>query len=347
MTRSQESTQQSEVFLMRASKNVLSLPRLRAWQKLKEAIEHAGGHVIEAKGEMGSALNRDPMFVRDPGIIITDTAMANPCYILPVHDATEGHHTKNDLLAKALWKEGKAICKTLEANKQWGGATAISRIENVLGTSEGGNAVCDPKHKMLFMGVSNVECFHDCGRDASDDQKTRYKASLRRAISEVQEKLNRPEAALKDGSHYTVTELEIRDEYCKDFYHLDGVLGILPTGHAVVFKEALTSASLLMLERALGRNNIIGISQQDAQQGATNFITVGDTIVTPFASDTLRKTFAELGYKTIAPTDVGLKAGSWMFNEGGAVRCATLKITPDHGYPLERALSKGAAAGLG
>jgi N-dimethylarginine dimethylaminohydrolase len=120
-----------------------------------------------------------------------------------------------------------------------------------------------------------------------------------------------------------------------DLYHLDGCLGILPNGKAVLCPEVLSKTGKLDIERRLGRDNIIEISKEEAGKGATNFITVGDHVITPFASDRLKSWFKEQGFETVDPPSQGLKEGSWMFAKMGSVRCATLKLTTDRGFTPE------------
>lgn len=219
-------------------------------------------------------------------------------------------------------------------------------MKHIYGTMEGGNVVIDPKRHKIFVGTSIRVCLRDKGPNPpTDADKERYLGFEQRAINELQALLKTPEMQLEGGGHYEVVPLRISDATCSRFYHLDGCLNVLPTGQVVVYPGAFTKTAMLALEGAVGKGSIMAIAEEDAVKGATNFITVGDAIITPHASARLGKDFQQLGYKVVQPTDMGLTEGSWMFNAGAAVRCATLKVTPDRGYPAERALGKGREQG--
>lgn len=139
------------------------------------------------------------------------------------------------------------------------------------------------------------------------------------------------------------------------YYHLDGALGVLPSGQMLVYEEAFHPNSLKSLMRGpdgrtLPKNQLYALDAYAANHGAANFITVGNTVITTYANEGIRKFLGEQGYQVTSSTDVtnGSFKGEhdWLLGMLAGIRCATQKITPDMGFP-EPAIAKGRSAAGG
>jgi len=125
----------------------------------------------------------------------------------------------------------------------------------------------------------------------------------------------------------------------RNFYHLDNVLNALPGGQLVLCPSAIGKGSLA----ALKPYPHYDITEEAAAQGAANFITVRDTVITPHLPNvgrdkrepSMREWLQNQGYsKIVTPESYpNLLPNSWRFCDGGFVRCATQKVTPDLGFP--------------
>ena len=279
------------------------------------------------------------MFVRDPGIVVADEAMeSNPRYILPLHrnrPENGGHATPNNGFATALWHEGNHAAKAM--------AAYYAEKDEPLylkGTLEGGNVVQDPSRKKIFVGINFADYLNHHAERPNEAERQRYQESFDLAVKGLQEMMERPEYTLPDGSHYEVIPLRMKDETAQQFYHLDGAFACLPSGQILWCRELFTNEAQLQVERQVGRDNLIQVSKEDAAKGALNFITVGKRIITPHVPEKLAETLEGIGYEVVTPKSSGLKEGQWMFQKMGAVRCATMKITPDFGYPHEKGIGQ-------
>jgi len=112
-----------------------------------------------------------------------------------------------------------------------------------------------------------------------------------------------------------VVPLRLVDER---FYHLDTCFFPLPGGRAVYYPPAFDETSLNEIRRRLPADRRIEVGETDALHFACNAVRLGDTLVTNFASDELKKGLAAWGYQVrTTPLDEFMLAG-------GAAKCLCL-----------------------
>lgn len=325
----------------------------RYYDTLRDTIIACGGKVLTTRvAPVQSFEDRLGMYPRDVGIVLPRGE--EPILFTPgTHGAASSMETHR--LARLAEKHD------------------LAREETIPGRVDGGNMIYDPSRHVLFVGVSN---YHHVTLHAPDNWRTqtdaqgvkrrvacdpienvppelrqdyvrariRYAEPTREWLSAAREKMP---AATVDGVEkpLQIVPLFMPDKDIKTFYHLDGVFNMLPSGQAVACPSVMSKAALHRVERIVGKDKIFAVSEQDAARGATNFITVGTHVITPYASDTLKKQLAGLGYNVVDPPAVGLPSGAWRFSDGAFVRCATLKMTPDMGYP-QAEKNRGAEAAV-
>lgn len=305
-----------------------------AWQVLRDTIERCGASVVSDTVPFPNPHvgERDRIYPRDPLIVLTE---GDRPYICPTQ-----------VIADGLGDEANEIVAQLKAQPGMGFGPMIK------GNIEGGNLVADARRGLLFLGVNNqVQAFvHGFGK-APDYQSLQarvgdcdphhrrelhrerryYGKHQREWIEDARDASKR--GALRDGRMpYQLVTLFMKDEYAQDFYHLDGAFNVLPTGEAVVCRAVLSRAALHRIDTIFGDRQI-EVPLEDAYKGACNFITVGHHVIVPHSPPALRAAMETLGYAVITPEQVGLPEGAWMFSERAGPRCASLKLTPDYGFP--------------
>lgn len=238
------------------------------------------------------------------------------------------------------------------------------------GVVDGGNAVFDPAQRILYVGHNhhfaadyNLPAFsnaYDKSRLSRDyvaklgagrhlpenralvNEEIGYSYPYRLGFEGIDAQVARINARLPEGEQkIRVVRLFIpnekaveRDEGGNHFYHLDGCLGILPSGQAVVCMSALGKASQHQIRKYFPPEMRLEISEAEAKLGATNFITVGNHIVTPYASPAMQDFYAKAGYETKTQASHPLdRKPEWLTGPMASVRCLTLKLSEDKGFP--------------
>lgn len=309
-----------EVVVMRVPDYDEGAPGRRVhWLALAEAVAKAGATLRVLPPPVREVIEREPMFTRDPFVKgvrgFYDTEQTQP------HIEDE-----RDLLAGL------------------GGVQPRARLDGFL---EGGTLVvhrpAGPAQPVLFVGVAHPAAMQlkQFMFGAGEYCLHQVHAIKHEVAQQVLAACN----SLSKLEQVRVVPLSIKDTHAKTFYHLDGALGALPTGQVVVCLEVFNRASQERIKKEVGEENLIRISQEEAMMGATNFITVGSNIITPYASSRLKQQLHGLGYTVIDPTAANLMPGDWMFGEMASVRCATLKVTEDMGFPNQQETGKGCARG--
>lgn len=307
-----------EVFLMRpcsyGDRDNPAYVRLhRGWKGLKDTIESCGGEVRLLAPPYNHG-QRSPIFVRDLGVFVDGAILGYPGsfqhVLLQPEMHTLRHFVRDAQEAPALVELG--------------------------GRLDGGNIVPYAPASVLFVGVTHNDAKNDTqsyrqmlGHVSDADMRALYRRKQSEHLPSHLEACR----ALQTESRQRVVPIHIGAEHTGQFYHLDGALGVLPSGEAVVCREVLGHAALGMVEKYIGRERIIPVTREEALMGAANLITVGSHVIAPYASVPMREALGEKGYRVITPKDVGLSEGAWMFAPMGGVRCATLKITEDKGFP--------------
>lgn len=339
-----------EVFVMRNAVNGRSLSYWLGrepssnWETLCETIERCGGTVKRGPTDYGilhDVNKRAPIFTRDPGV------------------------PSNWIDEPKMFMSQKGVLKSEQRNlKALLKKEGLAEVEMLPGAVEGGNVVYDQHRHLMFVGVNNfrqqflpvemsrreVEIDGERYLERYDPNqfirpeakhrlfKERLKAAQPHAewISAARDRFGQDDMTPNGKDKIRVVPLFIPDAELADFFHLDQVFNMLPSGQAIVYRPALSKAANHLIDKHIGKNNVIEVGRKDVMNDAINFITVGDRIITPYASDDLKKQFTKLGYTVIDPVTAGLYPGAWTYGEqgkGGAVRCLTLKLTPDHGFP--------------
>ncbi len=285
------------------------------WDVLKQVIERSGGEVLampEGGREVDAHEERSPMYVRDAAVVHGERYAAN----------------SKDTLDPLVRHEREEMEALLDAKP----GIALKR-HDIEGYVEGGNVVRHPSKKLLFVGIN-----HTLAHAITDQQmETMPRFPREPLLKHNQRYFARKYLTANEGMAEAldtrVIPLFMPVTSGGDIYHLDGVFGMLPTGEALVCRELLSRAANLAIDKYVGKEKVIAISREDALKGTTNFITVGSRVITPYASNELRARFTALGYQTIMPKDVGLPDYAWTFGDMASVRCVTLKLTEDKGFP--------------
>jgi len=110
--------------------------------------------------------------------------------------------------------------------------------------------------------------------------------------------------------------LELTDPH---WYHLDTAFCPLPQGQAIAYAKAFAGKSVAALDAAFGED-IIWVSETDANNFACNAIAIGRNVIMHRASAELKSALKQRGFEVIeADVSEFLKAG-------GACKCLTLEI---------------------
>ena len=301
---------------------------LRGWNILKETIERCGGHVITDQAPtVRHKEQRNGMFVRDTGIVL-DIGNGSKFY-------------SSEKPGAATRSEKRHVMRRLKKS-------GIAETVYLPNSMDGGDTIYDPSRRILFVGIKNYDYMLDViegllhEKIAADTgpptlavkdhaQRRQYAATSRGWLHAAKHKLH--------ASHETpvrVVGLFIPDHQAIDTYHLDGAFNVLPSGQSVWCPELLSNAARHLITTHFPSAERHAVSRSEAQAGATNFITVNKHIITPYAPFALSESFARWGYKVVDPLQVGQETGTWNFGPGAYVRCATLKVTPDSGFPLRK-----------
>ena len=171
-----------------------------------------------------------------------------------------------------------------------------SAIKSVHASIENGNIATDHKRHILFIG-------HD------------EKDVVTKDAHELQKK-----------TKSQVIPLLIDRKQAGDFYHLDMCMTELQSGQFIWCPKAFTSESRAMIENTIPAEDRIAIDIASARQGACNCVTVGKTIITPYASDTMKSDLEDHGYHVETSQTVGLPKGILLKFGLGAIHCATFFI---------------------
>ena len=119
-----------------------------------------------------------------------------------------------------------------------------------------------------------------------------------------------------DALHVEAHALELIDPY---WYHLDTAFCPLPEGQAIAYAKAFSGISVNALDEAFGEN-IIWVSDTDAENFVCNAISIGRNVIMHKATAELKSTLKRRGLEVIE-ADV-----SEFLKSGGACKCLTLEI---------------------
>jgi N-dimethylarginine dimethylaminohydrolase len=315
------------------------------WKSLRYAMEQAGAEVVaDTSRSTFLVTGRHSMYPRDPGLMLQ--VGDRRFYVTP------------DEPGMAARREAKEIANLL-------GQRQLATHVTAPGQFDGGDIVQDAANNLLFVGVSNHHFMkkivpsmqewlsmlakqqgtelpeHFDPRDYVDGDKlnhyhkevVRHAQPKRQWLEHVRDRWAPEPLLAREGRGLRIVPLFIPDTHSTEFYHLDGVFNVLPTGEAVVCEEALGKAARHLIHKYIGEDRILPVTIDEARRGATNFITVGKTIITPYANPHMQEWFGGLGYDVVDPKAVGLPDWAWNFGHGAGPRCATLKLTPDKAHP--------------
>jgi lysine-ketoglutarate reductase/saccharopine dehydrogenase-like protein (TIGR00300 family) len=102
------------------------------------------------------------------------------------------------------------------------------------------------------------------------------------------------------------------------FYHLDTCFTPLSQGRVMYYPEAFDEMSLREIRCRIREEDRLEVSKADAMHFACNALVIGETVVTNYASEPLKRRLSEWGHKVITcPVDEFMLAG-------GAVKCLSL-----------------------
>lgn len=315
------------------------------WERLKVAIERYGGtvSVIPSGTAKGTTLQqianeRDPMFVRDTGLFLPHGSNGRHYFSEPTRWA--GVNEENDTARRHV-------------------AERNGHTELLPGYFEGGNLVYDAHRNTLFWGVNNYDYLNYLDEEALAQDQLEGEGKPRdfpmadpvqerarkfdikqiesmpagQALARAYERFVGKAHTQHGGKPFRIVPMFIPDAVSQECYHLDNALGILPTGEAVYCPAVLSQTARKAIEKHIEPSMRIPISRDELEHGAANFITVGHHLITPFCGPRLRARLEQAGYSIVDPATMGMPEGFWEFAPGGFVRCATLKTTPDAGYP--------------
>src|SRR5579871_41281 len=124
-------------------------------------------------------------------------------------------------------------------------------------------------------------------------------------------------AAIKDIFGVDTVSLELVDAR---FYHLDTALCPLSRGEVMFVPAAFTTEGLARIHERVAPTQRIEVPMEDACHLAANAVCVGDTVVTSYCGDDLRRQLAKRGYQVLnTPLPSFLRSG-------GAAFCLTLHL---------------------
>jgi N-dimethylarginine dimethylaminohydrolase len=103
------------------------------------------------------------------------------------------------------------------------------------------------------------------------------------------------------------------------WYHLDTAFCPLHNGEVIAYRKAFSADSIRMIEESFGEN-IIWVSDEDAENFACNAVNIGNEIILYRASLALKSALQRWDYKVIE-VDV-----AEFMKSGGSCKCLTLEL---------------------
>lgn len=114
-----------------------------------------------------------------------------------------------------------------------------------------------------------------------------------------------------------VVSLELVDAR---FYHLDTCLCPLRRGYVLYYPGAFSAESQAVLQKMIGPEKALVVSEADAITFACNAVNIGDQVIVNRASDALRQSLTQAGFQV---TETAL---SEFLRAGGASKCLVLRL---------------------
>ena len=127
-------------------------------------------------------------------------------------------------------------------------------------------------------------------------------------------------AGIIEALNVEACRLELVDPH---WYHLDTAFCPLPGGQVLAYEKAFAKKSVEAIRNAFG-NDVIWVSEQDAENFACNAISIGQSVILHRVSAELKSVLAQRGFEVIE-ADV-----SEFMKSGGACKCLTLGLNGSH-----------------
>lgn len=257
----------------------------REWFCIRHALLKAGAHLeIIPPSSKGGVRE---VYTRDRYVLIGDTAyLPDPEKLQDLND-TGGLDTPADDI-ESYKGEVAQIQKELNSR----GVKTILVKDSWF---EGGNVVRHASSRTIFVGI---------------DDPWSSEASAQTLVE-----------AINKTQPHTWSMVPVLLTNMPDMYHLDtGMSEELPHGEVMISPKVTNKVTFNKIAGIVGRENVIKLSDDDAEKLATNMIDVGNTLVMTGNCRKLRRKLSGRGYKVILPADYGQK--DFEFGLGG-VHCMT------------------------
>lgn len=260
----------------------------REWFCIRHALLKAGAHLeIIPPSERGGVRE---VYTRDRYVMIGDTAyLPDPQKLQDLNDAGDLSTPADDI--ESYKGEIAQIQKELNSR---GVKTVIVKDA----WFEGGNVVRHTSSRTIFVGI--------------DDPW-----SSQHSAQNLVDAINRTQTEKWSMVPVPLTNMP-------DMYHLDtGMSEELPHGEVMISPKVTNRETFRRISGIVGKENVIKLSDEDAENLATNMIDVGNTLVMTGNCRKLRRSLAGRGYKVVLPADYGQE--NFEFGMGG-VHCMTNDI---------------------
>ncbi len=283
----------------------------------------------------GTVLPIPQIFARDPGVIVGDiffTPGEQATHKSLVCAAVGGQKSFIDkLVMGGLINE---MCHVSASKKQdharavvaaFGSAGKQLTLKTIDAFFEGGDVIVDSRKGLIFVGYDEAAhvAYHGVHGNIQSLQK---------------------EFGILTGCSVVVIErpltLDGNTRQNGERFHLDTFMNVLPKGELLIDSRYTSQGSLDVLKKIygddvilIGKDNLSSVKgpagDEDVPIYPPNLVPVGDTLLMPSCSTSLKSELQQRGYQVVSPEDFNVPLG-YTYMRGGSMHCITHTV-PQHG----------------
>ncbi len=263
--------------------------RLLNWLALNDAYRRSGVRILSYDGEDLDGVYRE-VYTRDRAVIIGQHAY------IPDFRKRISEQFLLPPEEQSLKDEVDSMEQILESE-----GLQVHKVEGAW--FQGGNVIAHSSRTLIF------------GRPVDEDNSDAQK--LLDAINQTQP---------QEWRMVVLPHVQFKDRMGNlAFYHTDTYVGReLPNGKIMFYAAATTPQAASALIQAVGSQNVIPITAQEATRYVTNYSVLGTTIILPVENPRIRFLMSRAGYGVISPADYNL--GSFIDDGMGGPSCKSLNF---------------------
>jgi N-dimethylarginine dimethylaminohydrolase len=299
------------------------------WRVLKQVIEGLGADVIELDADKDAGYGE--VWTRDPALIFPKKNL----FIT----SSNFRNNEDEEKRRKLSAEAENISIILRKN-------GLKKIDIEEPMIDGGDVLIDEERGIVFLG------YHHGNTELMESTKRAIEGNTGYEVFPIRRNI------VKDQANYLASKQTRMQSSV--FYHLDCGMAKLPRGKYLISESMVDEQTLDRLQNYLSDDLIISKDKLDTIYGkssergsyvpppdfksrleraddvfqmAFNLISIGDTLIMPFCSESLDKDLQKAGFKVVTPQKLGLDM-KWKFGDG-SVHCATNRLSEVSGKQVD------------